>query len=488
MGDTCHSQRKGLEDSNMKDKLDKLMVRAFGKPLYRIALVLLGLPTFVAGFVAYLSKKGQDDAGYQKIRETAKKEAEEDGTLNRIRDNAKLYLTNKYRHFGKKTDSAEFEKELETQIRQDEEAEIQARVNQIYQKEGLGKRSTFIEFLCGCLDNQMLLALSIVTSLPMYVLLLISSNPYSRYIFERLIMMIFVAFGVVFVVFTILHFASSSPAANVLGETATEQQIADFNHVYGLDKPYAVQLVNNFKNLATFDLGNSYAGNEDVMAAILRKFPVTLEMSIYAFIIAAVIAVPIGILTAVKPNTAFDYIFMFIALVGLSLPAFWFGMVMILTFSINSHILPASYVEGNKLSLLMPALVSGTHLAASLARNTRSALLEVLGQDYIVTARAKGLSNVRVIVKHALGNAMIPIVTVAGLQFGGTLGGSAVIEKVFNVKGIGSYVIDKQFLPDIPAILGGVVYVSIVISLVNLAVDLLYVYLDPRIKSRLKSQ
>ena len=132
--------------------------------------------------------------------------------------------------------------------------------------------------------------------------------------------------------------------------------------------------------------------------------------------------------------------------------------------------------------------MAGTHLAASLARNTRSALLEVLNQDYIVTARAKGLSNLRVIIKHGLGNAMIPIVTVAGLQFGGGLGGSAVIEKVFNVKGIGSYVVDKQFLPDIPAILGGVVYVSIVISLVNLAVDLLYVWLDPRIKSRLKSQ
>ncbi len=273
----------------------------------------------------------------------------------------------------------------------------------------------------------------------------------------------------------------------MLGETATAQQIEDFNRVYGLDQPYFIQLLNNFKNLATFNLGNSYSGNEDVMAAILRKFPVTLEMSVYAFIIAVAISIPIGILTAVKPNTAFDYIFMFIALVGLSLPAFWFGMIMILTFSINSHILPASYVEGNKLSLLMPAIVSGTHLAASLARNTRSALLEVLGQDYIVTARAKGLSNIRVIVKHALGNAMIPIVTVAGLQFGGTLGGSAIIEKVFNVKGIGSYVVDKQFLPDIPAILGGVVYVSIIISLVNLAVDLIYVYLDPRIKSRLKS-
>ena len=279
-----------------------------------------------------------------------------------------------------------------------------------------------------------------------------------------------------------------NPALNVLGEYATEQQVADFNHLHGLDQPYIIQLFRNFKNLATFNLGNSYQGNEDVMAAILRKFPVTVEMSVYAFVIAAVISIPIGIISAIKPNTAFDYIFMFLALVGLSLPAFWFGMIMILNFSINTHLLPASYVEGNKISLLMPALVSGTHLAASLARNTRSALLEVLGQDYIVTARAKGLSNMRVILKHALGNAMIPIVTVAGLQFGGTLGGSAIIEKVFNVKGIGSYIIEKQFLPDIPAILGGVVYVSIVISLVNLAVDLLYVYLDPRIKSRLKSQ
>ena len=464
----------------MKDKLDKLMIRAFGKPLYRIALVLLGLPTFAVAFAAFLSRKSQDEAGYRKIREEAEKEAEADGTLSRIRDNARTYLANKYRHFGRKTDSQEFTRELEKQTARDVEDEIAGRVAGKYEKDGLKKRQTFIQFVCAGLDNQGLLALSLVTSLPMYVLLLISANPYSRYIFERLIMMIFVAFGVVFVVFTILHFASSSPAVNVLGETATAQQIEDFNRVYGLDQPYFIQLLNNLKNLATFNLGNSYSGNEDVMAAILRKFPVTLEMSVYAFIIAVAISIPIGILTAVKPNTAFDYIFMFIALVGLSLPAFWFGMIMILTFSINSHILPASYV-------LMPAIVSGTHLAASLARNTRSALLEVLGQDYIVTARAKGLSNIRVIVKHALGNAMIPIVTVAGLQFGGTLGGSAIIEKVFNVKGIGSYVVDKQFLPDIPAILGGVVYVSIIISLVNLAVDLIYVYLDPRIKSRLKS-
>lgn len=471
----------------MKDKLDKLITRAFAKPLYRIAMILLGLPTFVVAFLAFLAYRKKEDEEYRQDLEKVRKEAEQDGTLERVRRSAEGFLLQKYRYFGKQTDKGDFKKELETQIRRDEDAELETRIQAYYAAEGKQGRHTFIRFLCECLDRRELLALSVITSIPMYVLLLIFSNPYARYIFERLIMMIFVAFGVVLVVFTILHFASSDPAVNVLGETATPDKIAAFNRQYGLDQPYIVQLFQNFKNLATFQLGNSYSGNEDVMAAILRKFPVTLEMTIYAFLIAAVISIPIGILTAMKPNTAFDYAFMFLALVGLSLPTFWFGMIMILNFSINTHLLPASYVEGNKLSLLMPAIVSGTHLAASLARNTRSALLEVLGQDYIVTAKAKGLSNARVILKHGLGNAMIPIVTVAGLQFGGSLGGSAIVEKVFNVKGIGSYIIDKQFLPDIPAILGGVVYVSIVISLVNLATDLIYVWLDPRIKSRLKS-
>lgn len=472
----------------MKKKFDKLITRAFAKPLYRAAVILLGLPTMLAAILGFLATRRRESDEYRTYLSAARDLAEKDGTLASIREKARAYLTKKYEHFGKQAEEAEFEKELERQIQQDENTEIAARVDAMYAQEGKEGRQSFVQFLCKALDNRGVLALSVVTSFPMYVLLLIFSNAYARYIFERLIMMVFVAFGVVFVVFTILHFASSSPAANVLGETATQEKIDDFNRVYGLDQPYIVQLFNNFKNLATFKLGNSYVGNEDVMAAIMRKFPVTVEMTVYAFLIALVIALPIGIISAVKPNTAFDYVFMFIALVGLSLPAFWFGMIMILNFSINSHLLPASYIEGNKLSLLMPALVAGTHLAASLARNTRSALLEVLNQDYIVTARAKGLSNLRVIIKHGLGNAMIPIVTVAGLQFGGSLGGSAVIEKVFNVKGIGSYVVDKQFLPDIPAILGGVVYVSIVISLVNLAVDLLYVWLDPRIKSRLKSQ
>ena len=471
----------------MKEKFDILIKRAFRKPLFRILAIIFGLPTMIVGGIAFLRTRAKENREYNEYLARARKQAQEDGTLDVIRSNAESYLTRKYEHFDRKTDDG-FKKELEKRIRADEDTELTARVSAMYDAEGKQKRQDFLTFLCNALNNKVLLVLSIISSFPMYILLLIFSNAYSRYIFERMIMMIFVAFGVVLVVFTILHFASSSPAYNVLGETATQEQIDNFNHVYGLDQPYVVQLFNNFKNLATFKLGNSYTGNEDVMTAIMRKFPITLELTVYAFIIALVISIPIGILSAIKANTAFDYAFMFIALVGLSLPAFWLGMLMILNFSINAHILPATYMEGNKISLLMPAIVAGVHLAASLARNTRSALLEVLNQDYIVTARAKGLSNARMIIKHALGNALIPIVTVAGLQFGGSLGGSAIIEKVFNVKGIGSYIIDKQFLPDIPAILGGVVYVSIVISIVNLIVDLLYVALDPRIKSRLKSQ
>ncbi len=330
----------------MKEKLDKLISRAFAKPLYCAAVILLGLPTMLASFLGFLVARGREEEEYKAFLAQARDAAEKDGTLAVIRENAKVYLTQKYRHFDRKPEGADFQRELEKQIRKDEDAEIAIRLEAMYAKEDKKGRRSFVQFLCKALDNKGLLALSVVTSLPMYILLLVFSNPYARYIFERLIMMVFVAFGVVFVVFTILHFASSSPAVNVLGESATQEKIDDFNRVYGLDQPYIVQLFNNFKNLATFKLGNSYSGNEDVMAAIMRKFPVTVEMTVYAFLIAVVIALPIGIISAVKPNTAFDYVFMFIALVGLSLPTFWFGMIMILNFSINSHILPASYIEG----------------------------------------------------------------------------------------------------------------------------------------------
>jgi peptide/nickel transport system permease protein len=204
-------------------------------------------------------------------------------------------------------------------------------------------------------------------------------------------------------------------------------------------------------------------------------------------VVGIVLAIPAGIISATRPYSAYDFIFMLVALIGLSLPNFWFGLVLILNFSIEMKLLPATFTVGNWLSFIMPAIVLGTDLAATIARMTRSSMLEVIKQDYILTARAKGLSEKKVIIKHALGNAMIPIVTVIGLQFGGMLGGSAVTEKVFNVNGIGSFIVDKQFVPDIPIVLAGVVYVAVIISVANLVVDIMYSFLDPRIKSKMKN-
>lgn len=299
-------------------------------------------------------------------------------------------------------------------------------------------------------------------------------------------MTLLVILGVAIVVFTILHLSPLNPAANILGETATKEQIDNFNQLYGLDQPYLVQLWNNLKGILTFDLGKSFAGNEQVTTAIANKFPITLTLSVISLFVALIIAIPVGMISATRPNSFFDYTFMFIALLGLSIPNFWQGLIFILNFSIKLHWLPATFNPQNWLSMIMPVIVLGTGLTAAVARMTRSSMLEVINEDYILTARAKGLKRRGVLLRHAASNAMIPIITVVGLQFGGILGGAAVTEKVFNISGIGSYIVDKQFIPDIPAIMGGVVYTAITISIINVMIDILYAFFDPRIRSKMK--
>src|SRR5699024_9901742 len=181
--------------------------------------------------------------------------------------------------------------------------------------------------------------------------LLIFSQSYVKYIFERVIMSLFVIIGVSVFVFTILYLSPMNPAANILGETATKEQIANFNRIYGLDQPYLTQLWNAVKGILTFDLGNSYTGNEDVVKSIMNKFPITFTITIISLIMAIVIAIPIGIISATRPNSFFDYTFMFIALLGLSIPNFWQGLIFILYFSIKGHWLPATYTPGNMLSM-----------------------------------------------------------------------------------------------------------------------------------------
>ena len=203
---------------------------------------------------------------------------------------------------------------------------------------------------------------------------------------------------------------------------------------------------------------------------------------------ALVIAIPIGIISAFKRNSWIDITLMIIALIGLSIPNFWQGLLFILAFSLRLDILPPSYVPNDPLSLILPVLVIGTAIAASITRMTRSSVLEVMRNDYVMTAYAKGISKSQVVIKHILKNALIPIVTLIGILFVELLGGSAVTEQVFNINGIGRYIVQKQFVPDIPAVMGGVIYISIVISLINLVIDIFYVMIDPQLREEIKER
>lgn len=452
-------------------------------PVYRYVLIILGLPINLIVYKVWRSKRKIDDWS------TVKQQVEQEMNNSSYRDTKRLeleeQLRRKYRFFKQEVSEATFKKQAENWLEETFQKELLERASRNLEEKG--RHRLAIQDTFGILiAKPWFLALSIIPGCLMYLTLLVYGNAYLKYIFERLLMTILVILGVATLVFTILYLSPFNPAANILGVTATQEQIAAFNHVYGLDQPYLTQLWNNIKGVAMFDLGKSFAGNEDVTATIARKFPITLTLAVISLLFAVAIALPIGIISALKPNSWFDYTFMFVALIGLSIPNFWQGLIFILNFSIKMQWLPATFNPQNWLSMIMPVIVLGTGLTAAVARMTRSSTLEVIHEDYVMTARAKGLSKRQVMLKHAVRNALIPIITVVGLQFGAMLGGAAVTEKVFNISGLGSYIVDKQFIPDIPSIMGGVIYTAITISIVNVVVDLFYAFIDPRVRSKMK--
>ncbi|PSL41519.1 peptide/nickel transport system permease protein [Planomicrobium soli] len=450
---------------------------------YNLLLLLLGLPVTIFVFFFYLYRKN-NDAYYLLVKEK-KESLLITGYRERLKQEFREQLVQKQIFFNKPIVDHDIEQQAEKWADEEFEKKVTETAQAAFAEQGK-KRVTFQETFQDLLKRPNFLLLSFVPGILMYGLILLYSNFYLKYIFERLVMSIFVIFGVVVLVFTILYLSPFDPAANLLGESATQQQLDNFNRIYGLDQSYVAQLWNAIQGIVTFDLGSSYEGNEDVAATIANKFPVTFTLTILALLMAIIIAIPVGIISATRPNSFLDYTLMFVALIGLSIPNFWQGLIFILGFSINLQWLPATYNPSNWLSMVMPVVVLGTALTASVARMTRSSMLEVINEDYIITAKAKGLSERYVLWKHAFGNAMIPIITVIGLLFGGMLGGAAVTEKVFNISGIGNYIVDKQFVPDIPSILGGVVYIAITISIVNVIIDLLYAFFDPRIRSKMK--
>lgn len=307
-----------------------------------------------------------------------------------------------------------------------------------------------------------------------------------KYIAKRLLMLIPVIIGVSFLVFFIMALTPGDTAKTILGEDAPPEALEAFREEYGLNDPVPVRYVNYMIKLVQGDLGKSYKTGRPVFDEVMSRFPATLELAFWGMVFAVVLSIPIGIISATKQYSLIDSISMIFALLGVATPNFWLGLMLIIIFSLNLGWLPSGGNNAGFASLILPVITLGTGCMANITRTTRSSMLEVIRQDYIRSAKAKGVSKNKVIYKHALKNALIPVVTVIGLQFGSLLGGAVLTETVFSWPGIGQFLVASIKAKDTPSVLGCVIIFSICFSIVNLAVDILYAYIDPRIKSKYK--
>ncbi|MEW6545584.1 MAG: ABC transporter permease [Bacillota bacterium] len=303
-----------------------------------------------------------------------------------------------------------------------------------------------------------------------------------QYVARRLWQGFLVLLGISVIVFLMIHMVPGDPVRQMLGERATPEAVAALRHELGLDLPMHMQLGRFFVHLARGDLGRSLLTGVPVAQELLQRYRVTMQLAIYALIIEALLGVTVGILAAVRRGTAADYLATSMAVLGMSLPSFWLALALMWLFGYVLGWFPISGYQG-VYHLVLPSFTLGILSAAYIARVTRSSLLEVLGQDYIRTARSKGLSERAVLYRHALKNALIPVVTMVGLDLGYLLGGAIVTETVFALPGVGSYVVKGILTRDFPVVQGGVLVVAATFVLVNLMVDLVYGALDPRVKA-----
>ncbi len=307
-----------------------------------------------------------------------------------------------------------------------------------------------------------------------------------KYVIKRLLMLIPVILGVSFLVFFIMSLSPGDPARTILGENAPQESVDALRDELGLNDPVVVQYARYMGDLLHGDLGESYKSGRPVFGEIASRFPATLKLAFWGMVFAVVLSIPIGIISATKQYSITDSISMVFALLGVATPNFWLGLMLIIAFSLHLRWFPSGGADAGWKSLVLPVITLGTGCMANITRTTRSSMLEVIRQDYIRTAKAKGVSHNKVINRHALKNALIPVVTVIGLQFGSLLGGAVLTEAVFAWPGIGTFLVNSIKAKDTPAVLGCVIVFSICFSIVNLCVDLLYAYIDPRIKSKYK--
>jgi peptide/nickel transport system permease protein/oligopeptide transport system permease protein len=302
-----------------------------------------------------------------------------------------------------------------------------------------------------------------------------------QYVIKRLLSTIPVLLGISLLLFFMLRALPGDPAQVLAGQMATPEDIELIRHQLGLDRPVYVQYAFFLGRLAKLDLGRSTRTQNPVIQEVWARLPNTLLLSVIAITLACLFGIPAGIISAVRPYTLLDYFVTSMALFGISMPVFWLGLMLVVVFSVMLQWLPAGGT-GSWKHVILPSVTLAAFVVAFIARMTRSSMLEVLSQDYTTTARSKGLKEQVVIIKHALKNALIPIITVIGLQFGTLLGGAVLTETVFAWPGLGRLIVDSILARDYPVIQGAILIFGLLYILINLAIDVIYAYVDPRIR------
>lgn len=305
-----------------------------------------------------------------------------------------------------------------------------------------------------------------------------------QYTLKRLLMIIPVIIGVSLIIFVAMDLAPGNAVDYLAPEDATEEDLKLLEQQLGLDQPLLIRYVKYMGGLVQGDLGVSYISNQDVMGTYMDRLPNTIALAAASIVVAVGMSIPLGIISAVHNGSIRDNLAMIFALLGLSMPNFWVGLLLIIYLSNGLGWFPSGGFNDGLLSLVLPAITAGTGFMAVITRTTRSSMLDVLNQDYLRTARAKGVNEKTVVKKHALKNALIPIITISGTQLGALLGGSVLTETVFSWPGVGRLIIDSVNSRDTPMVTGSIIMTTIIISLLLLAVDLLYAVVDPRLRSR----
>lgn len=304
----------------------------------------------------------------------------------------------------------------------------------------------------------------------------------SQYIIRRLLQMIPITLGILTLIFSLIHLIPGDPAVQIAGEGARPEDIQSIRKSLGLDQPLWRQYVTYITDLAHGDLGRSFRTNQSVADEIAVRYPATLQLAFGAMLIALLVAFPLGIISAIYRNSWVDNVARFFALVGVSMPSFWFGPLLIIAFAINNPWFPVSGREEGIKSLVLPSVTMGLALAAILTRMIRVSLAEELGQLYVMTAIAKGVSRAKAIFRHALKNALIPVITILALQFGSLLTGAIITEQIFSWPGLGRLLIQSITTRDYPQVQASILVIALTYIMVNFISDLLYGVVDPRIK------